>query len=71
MTAQNPQTPASKPSKSAPESALLESSDANALPITQEQAKEILADLKQVKQRLLWVLIIMGFFAARAIFFHY
>ncbi len=41
------------------------------MPITQEQAKEILADLKQVKQRLLWVLIIMGFFAARAIFFHY
>ena len=41
------------------------------MPITQEQAKEILADLKQVKQRLLWVLIIMGFFVARAIFFHY
>jgi hypothetical protein len=40
-------------------------------PLSQGQAEVILAELKIVKQRLLWVLIILGFFAARAIFFHY
>lgn len=39
--------------------------------LSQGQAEAILAELKIVKQRLLWVLIIVGFFAARAIFFHY
>jgi hypothetical protein len=39
--------------------------------LSQGQAEAILAELKIVKQRLLWVLIILGFFAARAIFFHY
>jgi hypothetical protein len=39
--------------------------------ITQKQATEILAELKMIKQRLLWLLIIVGFFAARAVFFHY
>lgn len=39
--------------------------------ITQGQAEAILADLKVVKQRLFWVLVIVGFFAARDLFFHY
>lgn len=39
--------------------------------MTQAQAEAILAELKIVKQRLLWVLVIAGCFAARALFFHY
>lgn len=68
MTSQNPQTPAPAPSD--PASKETTPSQAQS-PITQGQAEDILADLKQVKQRLLWVLIIVGFFAARALFFHY
>lgn len=45
--------------------------EASQVAITQGQAEEILAELKVVKQRLLWVLVIVGFFAARALFFHY
>ncbi|HIK44402.1 MAG TPA: hypothetical protein IGR64_05880 [Leptolyngbyaceae cyanobacterium M65_K2018_010] len=40
-------------------------------PLTQAQAEQILADLKTIKQNLLWVLVIAGFFAARSLIFHY
>lgn len=40
-------------------------------PITSAQAEQILAELKTIKQNLLWVLLIAGFFAARSFFFHY
>jgi hypothetical protein len=40
-------------------------------PMTTAQAEQILAELKSIKQNLLWVLLIGGFFAARALFFHY
>jgi hypothetical protein len=41
------------------------------LPVTREQAEKILAELKTIKQNLLWLLLLGGFFAARAFFFHY
>lgn len=40
-------------------------------PMTREQADQILAELKSIKQGLIWVLILGGFVAARAFFFHY
>jgi hypothetical protein len=40
-------------------------------PMTGAQAEQILAELKIIKQNLLWVLLIGGFFAARSFFFHY
>ncbi len=44
---------------------------ADSAPITSAQAEQILAELKTIKQNLLWVLLIGGFFAARSFFFHY
>ena len=40
-------------------------------PMTSAQADQILAELKTIRQNLLWVLLLGGFFAARAFFFHY
>lgn len=40
-------------------------------PMTNAQAEQILAELKTIKQNLLWILLLGGFFAARAFFFHY
>jgi hypothetical protein len=42
-----------------------------AAPMTNAQADQILAELKTIKQYLLLVLLLGGFFAARAFFFHY
>ena len=42
-----------------------------AAPITSAQADQILAELKTIRQNLLWLLLLGGFFAARAFFFHY
>lgn len=44
---------------------------ADSPPMTSAQAEQILAELKTIKQNLLWVLLIGGFFAARSFFFHY
>ncbi|WOD41300.1 hypothetical protein RRF56_10895 [Nodosilinea sp. E11] len=41
------------------------------MPMTSAQADQILAELKTIKQNLLWLLLIGGFFAARSFFFHY
>lgn len=68
MTSQDPQTSVSTPSDPASKESAPDQAQS---PMTQGQAEEILAELKQVKQRLLWVLVIVGFFAARALFFHY
>lgn len=40
-------------------------------PMTSVQADQILAELKTIKQNLLWVLLLGGFFTARAFFFHF
>ncbi|MGF1519499.1 MAG: hypothetical protein ACFCVB_17085 [Nodosilinea sp.] len=48
---------------------LAENTDSS--PMTSAQAEQILAELKTIKQNLLWVLLIGGFFAARSFFFHY
>ncbi len=40
-------------------------------PMTSTQADQILAELKTIRQNLLWVLLLGGFFVARAFFFHY
>lgn len=40
-------------------------------PMTKAQADHILAELKAIRQTLLWVLLLGGFFTARALFFHY
>ena len=40
-------------------------------PMTSAQGEQILAELKTIKQNLLWVLLLGGFFAARSFFFHY
>ncbi|MBE9139103.1 hypothetical protein IQ254_18205 [Nodosilinea sp. LEGE 07088] len=40
-------------------------------PMSAAQAEKILAELKTIKQNLLWLLLLGGFFAARAFFFHY
>lgn len=40
-------------------------------PMTNAQGEQILAELKTIKQNLLWVLLLGGFFAARSFFFHY
>lgn len=45
--------------------------NAEAAPVTRAQAEQILAELKTIKQNLLWVLLLGGFLAARAFFFHY
>ncbi|NMF83469.1 hypothetical protein [Nodosilinea sp. P-1105] len=45
--------------------------EASTTPLTQAQGEQILAELKRIKQNLFWVLLVAGFFAARAIFFHY
>ncbi|PSN10457.1 hypothetical protein C7293_28065 [filamentous cyanobacterium CCT1] len=45
--------------------------EANSAPMTSAQAEQILAELKTIKQNLLWILLLGGFFAARAFFFHY
>ncbi|MBE9108817.1 hypothetical protein IQ273_05220 [Nodosilinea sp. LEGE 07298] len=44
---------------------------ATSAPVTSAQAEKILAELKAIKQNLLWLLLLGGFFAARAFFFHY
>ncbi len=48
-----------------------QSSMETSAPMTAAQAGQILAELKTIKQYLLWVLLLGGFFAARAFFFHY
>lgn len=40
-------------------------------PMTREQADQILAEIKSIKKNFFWLLLILGFFAARALFFHY
>ncbi|MGB3308179.1 MAG: hypothetical protein WA939_10055 [Nodosilinea sp.] len=45
--------------------------DATSAAMTGAQAEKILAELKTIKQNLRWVLLLGGFFAARAFFFHY
>ncbi|MEY3300122.1 MAG: hypothetical protein RLZZ597_3382 [Cyanobacteriota bacterium] len=71
----SPAKPTPTPAPNSPGSGTDQSTPAQAklaqAPLSQGQAEVILAELKIVKQRLLWVLIILGFFAARAIFFHY
>ena len=64
-------TPAPTPSSSGANIADSVQGEPAQPPLTQGQAEAILAELKIVKQRLLWVLIIVGFFAVRALFFHY
>ena len=64
-------TPAPTPSSSGANIADSVQGEPAQAPLTQGQAEAILAELKIVKQRLLWVLIIVGFFAVRALFFHY
>ncbi|MFH7245839.1 MAG: hypothetical protein ACHWZW_23665 [Spirulina sp.] len=64
-------TPAPSPSDFETDQSTPDQGESSPVPLSQEQAEAILAELKIVKQRLLWVLIIAGFFAARALFFHY
>ncbi|MGG6242817.1 hypothetical protein ACQ4N7_29805 [Nodosilinea sp. AN01ver1] len=45
--------------------------EASSAPMTNAQAEQVLAELKTIKQNLLWILLLGGFFAARAFFFHY
>ncbi|QQE63694.1 hypothetical protein GFS31_03630 [Leptolyngbya sp. BL0902] len=71
MTASNPQPPDPRVSDAAAESPGPDRAEVAQASITQEQAEAILAELKSIKQRLLWVLVIAGFFATRALFFHY
>ncbi|MFQ4139951.1 hypothetical protein PGN35_026920 [Nodosilinea sp. PGN35] len=40
-------------------------------PMTAAQAEQVLAELKAIKQNLLWLLLLGGFFAARSFLFHY
>jgi hypothetical protein len=40
-------------------------------PVTQQQAEQIIAELKSIKQNIFWLLLVAGFFAARSFFFHY
>ncbi len=65
------QTPAPNSQDSATNQSTSDQGKSAQVPLSQGQAETILAELKIVKQRLLWVLIIVGFFAARALFFHY
>lgn len=39
--------------------------------MTIAQAEQVLTELKAIKQNLLWLLMLGGFFAARSLFFHY
>jgi hypothetical protein len=71
MPSPNDQTLAPPASNSGADTADSIQGEPDQSPLTQGQAEAILADLKTVKQRLLWVLIILGLFIARAIFFHY
>ena len=71
MTSPDNQTPAPTPANPAADHAPPAQGESAQAAISQGQAEAILAELKIVKQRLLWVLIIVGFFAARALFFHY
>ena len=41
------------------------------VPITREQADQILTEIKSIKKNIFWLLLILGFFAARALLFHY
>ncbi|TVP66813.1 MAG: hypothetical protein EA342_10800 [Leptolyngbya sp. LCM1.Bin17] len=59
--------PASAPETSTPTA----EAEASTTPLTQAQGEQILAELKRIKQNLFWVLLVAGFFAARAILFHY
>ncbi|MEA5452881.1 hypothetical protein VB780_30195 [Leptolyngbya sp. CCNP1308] len=45
--------------------------DVDSTPMTKTQAEQIVAELKTIRQNLRWVLLLGGFFAARALFFHY
>ncbi len=66
-----PEGRANSSGETVPTSPLESETAPNAAPMTSIQAEQILAELKGIRQNLLWVLLLGGFFAARAFFFHY
>ena len=46
-------------------------SETTSVPITCEQADQILAEIKGIKKNMFWLLLILGFFAVRSFLFHY
>ncbi|NJL45511.1 MAG: hypothetical protein HC922_06810 [Leptolyngbyaceae cyanobacterium SM2_3_12] len=62
----------SRASPASPEPAVSPSSaEPSTQPMSQAQADQILAELKGIQQKLVWLFLIAGFFAARSFFFHY
>lgn len=59
------------PAQTATESSPVQSVEPPELPVTREQAEQILNELKSIKQNIFWLLLVAGFFAARSFFFHY
>lgn len=43
----------------------------DSMPMTHEQANQILAEIKSIKQNIFLLLLVLGFFAARSLLFHY
>ncbi|MGC1308725.1 MAG: hypothetical protein WA885_15980 [Phormidesmis sp.] len=41
------------------------------VPITREQGERILSELKSIKQNIFLLILLSGFFAVRALLFHY
>lgn len=54
-----------------PEYAAATADSSDPLPLTHEQANQILAEMKGIKQNIFLLLLVLGFFAARSLLFHY
>jgi hypothetical protein len=77
MTSSEPTNSASTAESPTPQSTAAEADsgsqtgESKASPVTQDQADQILQELKSIKQNIFWLLLVAGFFAARSFFFHY
>lgn len=69
-----PTTASIEPTAEAPTSSAVtvtQATDSAPSTITSQQADDIIAELKSIKQNIFWLLLLAGFFAARSFFFHY
>lgn len=67
----SPQPVSTTASKSDESEEVASTRESSGLPMSRDQADQILTELKGIQQKLVWFLVVAGFFAARSFFFHY